>query len=199
VEQVLTITGRGATVSLAWGELADDWHDPQMGWRGRIDYAKLGLAGAGLGPDWADRWCRAAAALARLAPVVTVVYADWRLCGAPEPWKVAQLGATFGSPALLVDTMHKDHGSLVEWWDQSGAERSAHVARQHRMRLVLAGGLRLDDLQWAVQRRPDLVAMRGGLCRGGRDGTLDNRRLQRALELLDSASHAHNGVTVFPD
>jgi uncharacterized protein (UPF0264 family) len=86
-------------------------------------------------------------------------------------------------PALLIDTWEKSSGSLFEHWPPEKLHDFLTNVRSHKISVVLAGSLTVDDLPTAAELLPDLIAVRGAACIGGRGGTV-SAKLVRQLKLL---------------
>ena len=173
------VAGRVPT-SAAWGELRD-WnaatrcHVP-LG----LQFAKLGLADCGSSQDWPQRWSQWADSLATGVQAVAVVYADWRTCGAPSPEQILEAATqlTTRCGAVLVDTYAKQRGDLLACWTAAELDAFISQARAARLLSVVAGSLSLASLEKILPLSPNYVAVRGAVCRGGRSGTLDPRRVR---------------------
>lgn len=153
-------------VSVALGELADlrPGSIPPEDLAG-IAFRKAGPAG--LGRDWPRRWDEARRADAAATRWVAVAYADWRQAGAPDPDAViAAALAADDCPGVLVDTWDKSAGPLI---DSTPTWRDRVAAIQGSGRFVaLAGRLNLAEICRLRPLGPDLFAVRGAACRGGR-------------------------------
>ncbi len=155
---------------------------------GRVQYAKVGLAGCQTMPDWLKRWQSALAALPAGVTPVAVAYADWRSAGAPPPTTVLAHGIALGCGALLLDTYDKTRGSLFAQLDSAEVSSLILAARRHGLVSVIAGGLGLAEVAKARQLAPDYVAVRGAACDERRTGMLDASRVGRLVSLIHDAS-----------
>jgi len=137
-----------------------------------VALAKLGLAGCRARSDWPERWQAVMAELSAAARPVAVVYADWRSAAAPPPEEVLAAAVEFRCPALLIDTWDKSGGSLLDHWPPDRLAPFIDCVRERGLAIVLAGSLSGASLATAVQLGPDLIAVRGAACDGGRTGTI---------------------------
>jgi uncharacterized protein (UPF0264 family) len=176
-------------LSVALGELLDSV--PISGAMfealGSAQYAKFGLAGCRDVPSWIERLATAIGGLPPGVKPVAVAYADWNLAASPEPRHVLSAARKLGCAALLLDTHGKTAGSLIDlvgFQELSGLVRSAHEAG---LACALAGGLRPRHLGAVARLGPDLVAMRGAVCRGGRVGTIVPRLVARVAAAVHAA------------
>lgn len=191
-EVVRAVAGR-VPVSAALGELIEpagrgDARERAAALDAGVRFAKLGLAGCALLPDWPTRWAEALAALPAGVGSVAVVYADGRAANSPPPELVLVEARRLGCRGVLVDTFDKRGGGLFEHWPAPRLRRFVEEARRHGLLAVLAGSLDRDAVRWAVPLRPDYVAVRGAACRGLREGHLDAERTAELAALVAAES-----------
>jgi uncharacterized protein (UPF0264 family) len=171
-DAVAAVAGR-RPVSAALGELPERPSAlPALG----LAFVKVGLAGC-VGDDWAGALGRLGDQVAAADPgcrLVPVIYADWVQAAAPPPDAVAAFARRCASPALLIDTWKKDGRTLLDWL--STAEL-ARLRDQAGVPLALAGSLGQHQLPQIEAVRPDWLAVRGAVCRGGRDGPVQVERV----------------------
>ena len=136
-----------------------------------VDYVKVGIA-PGAGTD------AALALLDRLAncgtAVVPVLIADDGIDG--RLVEAALRARVF--PAMMLDTVDKRGGSLLQ--RHSRAELAAFVerTRSHGCLAGLAGALRAIDVAALVALAPDFAGFRSAVCAGDRAGALDAERVR---------------------
>jgi (5-formylfuran-3-yl)methyl phosphate synthase len=168
-------------ISVALGELSE-WADLPVPHRSAFDglsFRKLGLAGSG--PRWADEWSDFRDALEPGPEWVAVAYADWTIARSPRPDVVLDEAIGAGLAGILVDTWKKADGISIDASWRSLIER-AHAAG---LFVALAGGLDVIAIRRLFPLRPDLFAVRGAACVGGRGGSV---KAQRVAALVDAAS-----------
>lgn len=192
VAAVCDIAGQTAQpkpVSVALGELAE-WPETRPAYKlgTLVTYAKLGLSGCGELTEWPGRWRglrdRFDAAAGRRLDWIGVIYADDRAKG-PDPCAVIDLAATSGCRGILVDTFHKEDGRLFDHVSPDGLADWRQPAGAAGLMFAVAGGLRAEDLPRLTAVRPDIVAVRGAVCRGNRRTAVCAaavRRFRTALE-----------------
>jgi uncharacterized protein (UPF0264 family) len=110
--------------------------------------------------------------------VVPVAYADWRSAHAPPPEEVLVLAAQLPGRLLLVDTFDKSGGTLLDHLPWELIEAFVSSASDSGVRLVLAGSLRLTDIERLVDLEPVYLGVRGAACIGGRAGAIDAARVK---------------------
>ncbi len=190
IAAIAAVVGTQVPLSVACGELldtrdvADVW---SSGVLHGINYAKLGLAGCSLLDDWPDRWQRALARLPSSVCPVAVAYADWRTCDAPSAESVLHHALQLRCRALLVDTFDKSAGNLLTQTTLEELKSLASQVRSHGLMFVLAGSLDQAAINTVASIDPDYIAVRGAVCRGGREGSVDGKKVQEIKSLLSTA------------
>ncbi len=177
-----TVAGR-VDASLALGELLDFDTSGQPPPRG-ASFAKLGLAGCSMCPDWPSRFARVHADFLVGIGAVAVVYADWRKAHAPSPAEVLDHAPRLACRAVLVDTFEKSAGGLLDLWALDELAAFVSSVRRTGMLVVLAGSLDEQAIRRLLPLEPDYVAVRGAACKGGRNGQLDAGRVRRLAALV---------------
>ena len=162
------IASDAQSLSIALGELVE-WRDvptPAACSFHGFSFRKLGLAGSGDG--WADEWQSLRTRLGDGPAWVAVAYSDWQSVSAPEPSAVLSEAIAAGCAGVLVDTFEKTRQSTVDLTWRPWVDR-AHEAG---LFVALAGGLDVAEIERLAPLGPDLYAVRGAACVGGRQGTL---------------------------
>jgi hypothetical protein len=165
-------------VSLALGELRNLQVEgfQQLSWP--VAFAKAGLSGMSSRDRWQDAWN--ASFILKLpdhVSPVAVAYADYQSCDAPCPEEIITAAIDFGVSVMLIDTFDKRLESSI---DLLGIERLINIrkmASQQGIQFVLAGRINVRNLRAAVRVEPDLIAVRGAVTNGQRDGDLSRQRL----------------------
>jgi uncharacterized protein (UPF0264 family) len=197
---VQCVSGR-VPVSAALGELleADGFadHAVPVELPARLSFAKLGLAGCEALSDWPDRWRAAMGALPQTIGRVAVIYAD-RAAAAPPVDEVFEVAKQLTCRAALVDTFDKREGNLLDHWSVRQIERFIGRARNLGMLSVVAGSLTLACLDRVLALQPDVIAVRGAACAGGRSGRVDGSKVAELVDRLKAelaASALRGGPT----
>jgi len=206
-EVVQSVNGR-APVTAALGELVElvslqkgnDWTRLPTG----VSLFKIGLAGCALSGDWRSRWRRAIHSVASTASEseaqpVAVVYADWQAAGAPQPGEVLAAASELECAALLIDTWNKSNGSLFDLWGRECLAGFLAEVRWQNLAVVLAGSLSREDISAAVSLRPNLIAVRGAACEGGRTGTVAAHCVRELKVAIAHVSGLHDGDESLPE
>jgi uncharacterized protein (UPF0264 family) len=176
-------------VSVALGDLPD-WADDgtsgsRLAWPTGLSFVKLGLAGAGRGVDWLQRWRRVRSALGSPAPWVAVAYADADRADAPSPDQVLDAAISDGCAGVLLDTFDKTRRGPIDGRWSGWIER----ARSSGLRIAVAGSLDVGSIRDLRGRlAPDWFAVRGAACVGGdRNAAVDPDRVAMLVAALDQA------------
>jgi uncharacterized protein (UPF0264 family) len=177
------IRGR-ATTSAALGELLHDPVEQIAPQAAGFRFAKIGLAGCGIAPDWQRRWQAAAESLPAGVQAVPVAYADWQAAAAPMPFVALALAADSPAHLLLIDTHDKAAGGLLEHLSLDALREILQSAKQAGVQLALAGSLDEAAIQMLLSLSPAYVGVRGAACLDGRDGTIDLTRVKSLARLV---------------
>lgn len=167
----------GELLEQAWGEVADFFSS--------FDFVKVALAGCARQPEWESRLAGLRDSLGDPKKLVLTHYADHHLADAPA-WKpTLSMAAKQRSSYLLIDTFQKSAGRLWDWYSPADLKRMAREASLAGLQLSLAGSLKLDELETAVEVGATVVGLRGALCHNGsRTGSLCRDRLMQALDRI---------------
>jgi len=142
-----------------------------------VDYVKVGVE-----PDAQAR--SLLDALARCgAPVVPVLIADQGV----EMALVEHAVRCVAFPALMLDTVGKRAGSLLQRVNPQSLRAFVAAARHGATLSGLAGALRADDVPALRELAPDFAGFRSAVCAGERDGALDASRVRSLKAALRGA------------
>ncbi|HEY2840713.1 MAG TPA: (5-formylfuran-3-yl)methyl phosphate synthase [Pirellulales bacterium] len=180
---VRTVAGR-TPISAAMGELLEDAERTAAALPAGVTLAKFGLAGCRDRADWPARLAGAVAALPHGAAGVAVIYADNRLADAPAADEVIRHALAVCCRAVLVDTHDKLAGSLLDLWTFDECRRVIEQIRAAGMLAVMAGSLKATAIARLLPLEPDYVAVRGAVCRGSREGSLDGKLLSELVAIV---------------
>ncbi len=176
----------GDVLSAAMGELND--RQRRLCPNG-YTFAKIGLAGCELQPDWAQRWCRWANDISSVAQPVAVGYADFKRCAAPHPLDIAEAACREGHGLFLLDTHHKDGQCLFDLLTK--LELANWIRHLHRlpMQVAVAGSLEIHHISEIAAMGAEIVAVRGAACqRSRRESTIVAHRigeLQKVVQQMN--------------
>jgi (5-formylfuran-3-yl)methyl phosphate synthase len=134
-----------------------------------ISHLKLGLAGCGP-MEWHQPWLAAQRQIAAAGKhLVAVIYADADAAGAPCADDILATAIAAQSPWVLWDTFDKAGPSLEAHVTPAALAAQLAKARAGNRRTVVAGRLDAGALDCLPLELIDVVAVRGVVCRGGRE------------------------------
>ncbi len=186
-QEVLKCVDRQTPVSVALGELMDPQLPARLRQLPAVRYAKIGLADCRHMPGWEERWRWALEWFRAGILPVAVVYADWRLCGAPPPLDVLHYAQLLGCRVALWDTCCKQAGNLLDHLPTTHLASQLALARQAGLSVALAGSLDFDSLPIVLPLHPDFIAVRGAVCSGSRQAAVDPSLVSRFAAALTSS------------
>ncbi len=156
-----------------------------------VQYVKVGL----LGPrDHEEAFallsavCRGARDEAPGVRVMAAAYADAHAIGSLPPGELPTVAAAAGADGCMIDTAAKGEVTLFTELAAAELDRFVTSCRDAKLLCALAGSLSVSDVPRLRELAPDIVGVRGAVCRGGRrGGTLDGEAVLRLKELVAQA------------
>ncbi|MBQ0944790.1 hypothetical protein KAK07_15730 [Ideonella sp. 4Y16] len=118
-------------------------------------------------------------------PIVPVLVADDGV-----PWALVDAALAAGFELLMLDTVDKRGGSLLQRCAPADLQRFVAASRAVRARPGLAGALRAEDWPQLAALAPDFAGFRSAVCAGDRAGTLSAERLSALLRMSAGAAQA---------
>ena len=150
-----------------------------------IQLLKLGLAGCSDTLRWQNQWSAAQAQVhTAKKSLVAVIYADWQEAASPRPMQIVKHAVRSPCEYLLIDTFCKTKGTMLDCLSIDELAQVLEHARKASIRTVVAGSLSIASLPHLLALPIDLVAIRGAVCTGGRDGTLQRDRIEQFQSAL---------------
>jgi hypothetical protein len=181
---VLSVVAWRVPVSAALGELARDFRPAPLEHLRGFRFAKVGLAGCATMIDWPARWLGAMQLLPAGTRPVAVAYADWRSSDSPPAAEMLPIAAYAGAAYLLIDTFDKSAGRLLDYVAIDELAALSELARQHGIRLVLAGSLDEAAIVRLAPLAPAYFAVRGAACDADRTQAIALPRVKRLAEVV---------------
>jgi len=179
---VIAAVGSRAPVTVAWGEWADGFPNEAPA----AAAVKVGLAG-GVGRGWRETFAAVRKRLPATTRLVPVAYADEDAADAP-PWAEAlSFAVERGDGWLVLDTWSKRGLSSLDLLGADEIARRLDEARRHAVRMVVAGGLSLDDVSAVANLGPAVVGVRGAACVASRVGRVSRARVRRLAHQIATA------------
>ncbi len=186
VAAVVAVVGGRVPVSAAFGE----WHPAiltEAHWHLQLplDYIKWGLAGYPHTPGWGEDLLDTRRQVKGTTEVVAVAYADYARAKSVPPAEVAKFAKRFRFRAFLLDTFTKDTKSVFDHFKLDELSELMTTLRNGGVPIALGGSLKFEQIKQIKALAPDWVAVRGGVCVGGkRDAELDPVRVKKWKEAL---------------
>ena len=177
-------------LSAALGELLDYPPSDRLSRVHGYSFAKVGMSGCARVPHWPQLWADFIAALPQPVLVVAVVYADYEIASAPPPHWILDVAKQLGISYLLIDTFDKSGGNLLSHLTRNELSEIIAAARETQMTVALAGALTTAVLPRVISMGPDIVAVRGMVCRGGRTGRVDSSRVRQIAKQLSTTGRS---------
>jgi uncharacterized protein (UPF0264 family) len=87
-----------------------------------------------------------------------------------------------------LDTFHKHRGDLFAHASRTQLQDWICAAQYAGMSAVVAGSLTRESLDAALDLLPDMIAVRGAACDGGREGVIDSARVEQLARTVHSAT-----------
>ena len=95
------------------------------------------------------------------------LFADNQLFGGLEARQMVKLARESECDGFLIDTLTKDGRNLFDFIPEGELREMVMEAKQYGLSTALSGHLRLSDLDELARINPDIVGVRGAVCRSG--------------------------------
>ena len=95
------------------------------------------------------------------------LFADNQLFGGLEPRQMVKLARESECDGFLIDTLTKDGRNLFDFIPEPELREMVMEAKEYGLSTALSGHLRLSDLDELARINPDIVGVRGAVCRSG--------------------------------
>ena len=196
--------GNGSSIpcSAALGELVE-WESRSSDFplEADIQFVKFGSAGIDSAARWAEVWRtvqhRFTIPSLRNLRWVAVAYADWQAAKGIAPSLLLDAARTVPCDVLLIDTVDKSSGNLLDVMDLAELRQLSDSAHQAGLKIGLAGRLRRGQFGELAEVCPDILGVRGAACAGGRRTAPVSATAVRALkrDLLASFADRQESAT----
>ena len=183
IEQVVTFVRGRRPVSATVGDLPTDAEHLAPAVRAvasvGVDYVKIGFSSTEKVPGAIS----SLSPLARRHRLIAVLFAD----RAPDLGIIPELAAA-DFTGVMLDTLDKDAGDLLEHRSPQQLAEFVSVARRHRLLCGLAGSLGSNQIPELLPLAADYLGFRGALCSRERTSGLNRTRFANVRRAL-SAPH----------
>ena len=99
--------------------------------------------------------------------LVGSLFADNLLFGGLEPRLMVKLAHESGCDGFLIDTLTKDGRNLFDFIPENELRDIVMEGKSYGLSTALSGHLKLSDLDELARINPDIVGVRGAVCRSG--------------------------------
>lgn len=188
-------------LSVALGELSE--LESSMPPRSELDLvrrfpvAKLALAGTWNSPADKDLVSRCQRIFPHSARwLVPVAYGDYQLCAAPPLRAVLEIARELDSQYLLVDTCTKDGRSLLDFVEHSELAGLIASARELGIDVVLAGSLRMREIDDLWNAGAAAFGIRGAVCKGTRRDDVSLGKLREWTKWFQDRRSPNSGAEI---
>ncbi|MGD1004270.1 MAG: (5-formylfuran-3-yl)methyl phosphate synthase [Methanoregulaceae archaeon] len=150
------------------------------------DYIKIGLAfdGANRASDVISAVVKAVKDEFPKKYVVIAAYSDYKRMGTISPFEMAPIAADLGADVVMVDTGIKDSKSTFEFMNEKDLKLFTSKNADLGLKTALAGSLGFADIVTLKRINPDIIGVRGMVCGGDRNATIQEDLIATALAMI---------------
>lgn len=155
------------------------------------DYIKIGLLGSHSEQQAINLLANISDALAwrsNKAKLVAAAYADYQKVGTLNPCLLPRVARQANFAGCMIDTLDKQGKCLFDFMHSDQVKTFIAECRRYGLMSALAGSLKPCHVDVLKMLEPDIVGVRGAVCRDGiRTGSIDRQRVAAfSLNLLGS-------------
>ena len=150
------------------------------------DYVKIGLAFEGQ-----DKAREVIGAVVRAVKnefprkyVVIAAYSDYQRMHSISPFEMAPIAAECGADFAMVDTGIKDRQSTFVFMDEGTLRSFTATNEKLGLGTALAGAFKFEDIDALKRIDPDIIGVRGMVCGGDRNATVQEALIKTALAMI---------------
>ena len=150
------------------------------------DYVKIGLAFEGQ-----DKAREVIGAVVRAVKnefprkyVVIAAYSDYQRMHSISPFEMAPIAAECGADFAMVDTGIKDRQSTFVFMDEETLRSFTDTNEKLGLGTALAGAFKFEDIDALKRIDPDIIGVRGMVCGGDRNATVQEALIKTALAMI---------------
>jgi uncharacterized protein (UPF0264 family) len=150
------------------------------------DFVKIGLAF-----DGQERARDVIAAVVRAVKdefpqkyVVIAAYSDYQRMHSISPFEMAPIAAECGADFAMVDTGIKDRQSTFAFMDEETLRSFTDTNEKLGLGTALAGAFKFEDIDALKRINPDIIGVRGMVCGGDRNATVQEALIKTALAMI---------------
>jgi uncharacterized protein (UPF0264 family) len=119
--------------------------------------------------------------------LIAATFADSHLYKGIDPKLVVKLAKESDSDGVLIDTLTKDGRNLFDFMDEGTLKGLTDEAKDLGMSTALSGALKISNFDTLVRINPDIVGVRGAVCKGEDryKGRVDAKAVAKVKSELD--------------
>jgi (5-formylfuran-3-yl)methyl phosphate synthase len=154
-----------------------------------VDYVKAGLFGVSEKRDaliLSRMVVKAVKGYDRQIQVVLAGYGDYRNIGSISPLILPDVASRAKADYVMIDTKVKDGRSLLDYMTLDEIRRFVIRAHQMKLKVGLAGSLKMEDIRKIADMKPDVIGVRGAVCaKYERKGKINEDKVRRLRKFMD--------------
>ncbi|MCL5412066.1 MAG: hypothetical protein M1474_00285, partial [Candidatus Marsarchaeota archaeon] len=97
--------------------------------------------------------------------LIAATFADSHLYGGIDPKLVVKLASESRSDGMLIDTLTKDGRNLFDFISEPELAKLVTEAKELGLSTALSGALKISNFDTLVRINPDIVGVRGAVCK----------------------------------
>jgi len=150
------------------------------------DFVKIGLAfdGQEKAREVIGAVVRAVKAEFPRKYVVIAAYSDYQRMHSISPFEMAPIAAECGADFAMVDTGIKDRQSTFVFMDEETLRLFTDTNEKLGLGTALAGAFKFEDIDALKRINPDIIGVRGMVCGGDRNATVQEALIKTALAMI---------------
>ena len=116
--------------------------------------------------------------------VVIAAYSDYQRMHSISPFEMAPIAAECGADFAMVDTGIKDRQSTFVFMDEETLRSFTDTNEKLGLGTALAGAFKFEDIDALKRIDPDIIGVRGMVCGGDRNATVQEALIKTALAMI---------------
>ena len=116
--------------------------------------------------------------------VVIAAYSDYQRMHSISPFEMAPIAAECGADFAMVDTGIKDRQSTFVFMDEGTLRSFTDTNEKLGLGTALAGAFKFEDIDALKRINPDIIGVRGMVCGGDRNATVQEALIKTALAMI---------------
>ena len=116
--------------------------------------------------------------------VVIAAYSDYQRMHSISPFEMAPIAAECGADFAMVDTGIKDRQSTFVFMDEGTLRSFTATNEKLGLGTALAGAFKFEDIDALKRINPDIIGVRGMVCGGDRNATVQEALIKTALAMI---------------